>query len=438
MMNQEQNSLNPNNFNTQGNNGIPNNQPLNNQNFNQGMSFNQQPINPQPQHSHSYEQPITQQPMSSRFESGNSNNQSFNSKPPKKMNLGLIIGIVAVVAVVGFGVIFGSKLLSNNGNNDNSNNSSNSNGNINNSSEIKQLQVEFDRVVALTSDGNMYVVQDQAYSDYYGKDVPSKIDTPKLIAENVKQFFTDGTAYIDSDNNLYRAGLNPIKGGMFDKYVKLGQNIKNVDDGGLGLLATTNDGQLYIYGKSDFYAGSEENETSLTKINTSSNNVVDSAQIYSSWTVYLTSDGELFVRGYGEEEFVKKESNISKMYHQYYNNRDNVYFEKNDGKTYEVDYYGKEFTLKEVSDSKPKSYPSDVKTLIYDSYNFISDSGTKSTDVYVYINNSNKVVIYANTTETLGYENGMPKTKTTEEKKELNLSIDNMNTILTFIKKYQY
>ena len=39
-MNQE------NNFNIQGNNGIPNNQPLNNQAFNQSKGFNQQSINP--------------------------------------------------------------------------------------------------------------------------------------------------------------------------------------------------------------------------------------------------------------------------------------------------------------------------------------------------------------------------------------------------------
>lgn len=107
-MNQEQNNLNPNNFNTQGNNGIPNNQPLNNQSFNQGIGFNQQPINTQPQPTTSYGQPINQmnvqqptpQPMNT-FESGNTNNQNFNSKPPKKMNLQLIIGIiVAVVAIV--------------------------------------------------------------------------------------------------------------------------------------------------------------------------------------------------------------------------------------------------------------------------------------------------------------------------------------------------
>ena len=110
-MNQEQNNLNSNSFNTQGNNGIPNNQPLNNQNFNQGMSFNQQAINSQPQ------------PMNNTIESGNDNNQGFNNKPPKKMNLGLIIGIVVLVVVIGAGVVFGSKLLSKDNNNSNDNSS---------------------------------------------------------------------------------------------------------------------------------------------------------------------------------------------------------------------------------------------------------------------------------------------------------------------------
>lgn len=119
-MNQEQNNLNTNNFNIQGNNGIPNNQTLNNQSFNQGMSINQQPVNPQPQPAPSYEQPMNQvnigqptsQPMNT-FESDNINNQNFNSKPPKKMNLGLITGIVVAAVVVGVGIFFGSKLLSN-------------------------------------------------------------------------------------------------------------------------------------------------------------------------------------------------------------------------------------------------------------------------------------------------------------------------------------
>lgn len=81
IMNQEQNNLNLNNFNIQGNNGMPNNQPLNNQ------SFNQQPINSQPQPTPSFQQTINQmntpQPINT-FDSGNTSNQNFNSKSPKK------------------------------------------------------------------------------------------------------------------------------------------------------------------------------------------------------------------------------------------------------------------------------------------------------------------------------------------------------------------
>lgn len=67
-MNQEQNNFNPNNFNTQGNNGIP-------------------------------------------------NNQNFNIKQPKKMNLGLIIGIVVAVVVVGIGALILFKKPSSQANN---------------------------------------------------------------------------------------------------------------------------------------------------------------------------------------------------------------------------------------------------------------------------------------------------------------------------------
>ena len=132
-MNQE------NNFNIQGNNGIPNNQPLNNQAFNQSMGFNQQSINPQPQPTPSFQQSVTQeqspQPMNNTVVNGSDNNQKFNSKPPKKINLGLIIGIsVAVVAIiVGVVIILSTKSNdnSNKGTNDNQVNNSNNETNLN-------------------------------------------------------------------------------------------------------------------------------------------------------------------------------------------------------------------------------------------------------------------------------------------------------------------
>ena len=124
-MNQDLNNLNQNNFNTQVNTGTPNSLPLQD---NQSVNVNQTTFNSQQQVNTNEQQPINQmnmqQPMNS-FENG-------SGKPPKKMNFGLIIGIIAVVAVIGIGVVFGSKLLSNN---KNSNNSTENNVSENNNNE---------------------------------------------------------------------------------------------------------------------------------------------------------------------------------------------------------------------------------------------------------------------------------------------------------------
>jgi len=149
-MNEEQSNFNQNNSNLQNNNGIPSNQPLNNQEFNQNINQIQQTINTQPQQNiniqtepttsfqqapsqMNMEQPI-QQPINT-IENGNSNNQNF-AKPQKKINIGLIIGIVVAVAVIGIGIVFGSKLFTNenNKNNVNNNNNINNEENTNNTS----------------------------------------------------------------------------------------------------------------------------------------------------------------------------------------------------------------------------------------------------------------------------------------------------------------
>lgn len=90
-MNREQNNLNLNNFNTQGNNEIPNNQPLNNQNF--------------------------------------------NSKTSKKMNLGLIIGIVVIIGLIVCGTIVFNK-------NDKNSNEENSQAEQNSITKDEFVQIE--------------------------------------------------------------------------------------------------------------------------------------------------------------------------------------------------------------------------------------------------------------------------------------------------------
>ena len=123
-MNQEQNNFNNQNI----NNGMMNNQPLpNNQNlnnsFNSNVNVNSQPMNQpfqQPINQVNVQQPIPQSINS--FESGNLNNQNSNNKPSKKVNIGLIIGIVVAILVI---VVIVILLLHNKSNtSDTSNNNS--------------------------------------------------------------------------------------------------------------------------------------------------------------------------------------------------------------------------------------------------------------------------------------------------------------------------
>lgn len=76
-MNQEQNNLNLNNFNTEGNNGVPNNQPLSNQRTNADNS----------------------EFMQQSSWNGSSNSQQCSTKLSKK-KIGLIIGIIVAVIIV--------------------------------------------------------------------------------------------------------------------------------------------------------------------------------------------------------------------------------------------------------------------------------------------------------------------------------------------------
>jgi hypothetical protein len=229
-MNQEQNNLNPNNFNTQGNNGIPNNQPLNNQSFNQGMGFNQQPINPQPQPTPSYQQPIMQeptpQPMNNTFESGNANSQNFNSKPPKKMNLGLIIGIVVAVAVVGVGIAFGSKLLSNGNGGTSSSVNQNLDGKVKLVKNYNQIstyidtgdlnQIHFDaenKVIDIK--GNVIVNAEFTKRKYLGDDYYAVINGNNIVitknTDEIFKFVNNGNIAYDNNTLYYTTIVNNEK-----------------------------------------------------------------------------------------------------------------------------------------------------------------------------------------------------------------------------------
>ncbi len=257
-MNQDSNNLNQNDLNTQGSNGIPNNQDLNNT-FNQNVNVNQPTFSSQPQVDIDYQQPTNQtnvqepvpQPMNSSL-NGNASHESFNSKPLKKMNLGLILGIIAVVAI-GIGVVLGSKLLSSGGNND-SNNSS-TNGAISKDG-IKKIDIANSLSNAITyvlkNDGTLYVID--SFSPVNIEKMVKNVENFIVTSEGL--FFTtfDKKSYIINGEYDFVEGKNLETSQGTATLIEL-ENIKNVVDynsyndetGERPILFLTEDGSVYKY-----------------------------------------------------------------------------------------------------------------------------------------------------------------------------------------------
>lgn len=184
-MNQDSNNLNQNTFNAQGNNGIPNNQPLNNNQYVQSQQVNTN-MHQQPMNQMNIQQP-TQQPVNS-FESGNVNNQNLNSKPSKKMNLGLIIAIVAIIVII---VVVTIILLSYNSNSENS---------LNNDPTVSSAFFEEsgDHYVLKNENGNILLDNIKNYGDIY---------TKSFCNGTIKITTTDGKVGIINDKGKFVAEL---------------------------------------------------------------------------------------------------------------------------------------------------------------------------------------------------------------------------------------
>lgn len=211
-----------------------NNNIYQNQSIQQSMNVNQPTFNPQPQSTQNYQRPINQmnieqptpQPMNNTFENGNASNQSFNNKPPKKMNLGLIIGIVAVVAVVGVAIVFGSQLLSNGNDGTSSSVNQNLDGKVKLVKNYNQIstyidtgdlnQIHFDaenKVIDIK--GNVIVNAEFTKRKYLGDDYYAVINGNNIVItknnDEMFKFVNNGNIAYDNNTLYYTTIVNNEK-----------------------------------------------------------------------------------------------------------------------------------------------------------------------------------------------------------------------------------
>ncbi len=430
-MNQEQNNFNMNTSNSQGNNGIPNNQPLTNQNSNNTFTgINQQINTNQSQNQINIQQP-TPQPTN-YYEGGINNNQIKNTKQPKKTNIGLIIGIIVLVAAIAGGI-----LLFNNKKGNNSLTNNNSTGD-----SIAKIDIGVEYVVALTNSGKYYAIGKNSYSWVNkGEDLKE----PTLLAENVKSFTNGGRFYISNEGDLYISGVNAIEGGIYKEYKKLGSNIKKVSGSDLGLVALSNDGKLYAYGLEE-YSGFGKKYTELTLIDDISN-VTDVYKGISTF-FYLTDKNELYGKYTGSNApFEKILDNVDhctlnsattkdgKIYAiNYSSDEKRVIAKLIDGADGIIDNWNKlYFTQNNIilDDSNYKYetyryyYPKDVKTML-----FMNDKNKNSKGVmkFIYLTKNNKLSL-----QYIEYEEHNYKNKLNEKTETLDYNIESLSKIQDFL-----
>ena len=371
-------------------------------------------------------------------------NNTTNNK--KKNKIALIISIIIIVVIIGIITIF---LLNNNNNSNNKNNNDNeigSNSTNKNNSLIKQLEYSFgSSVTILDNEGNLYAIGEEPGHSEWGIGI-DYLEKPTLIASNVKKFYSNGLIYIDNEDNLYISGVDPINGGTFDTYTKIGENIKEVDGSSLALIAISNDGDLYAYGN-ETYNGIGVKCEQLTKVEGVSN--VKDIVLTPIYVYYITENGDLYAKEtMSDAEFVKLLEHVvetndgsivrtsgGEIYHISYDYKEEkvkaVLNEEANG--YILHYYTKDGKFLNSSsyvyDYMNYAYPDDVKEMLY--------IGSGKATYFIYINNNNKLVLYE-----YNYDSEYDDEKkeiyyiiTTKQKKELDYNVDSLNEIYEFLKE---
>ena len=218
-------------------------------------------------------------------------------------------------AIICLGLIF--ILAGCNSNTSNRNNSSNNimNEENNFNKEFSKISIDFNSVLALTRDGELYGI---GSVDGLGEGIEKATKITK-IAENVKDFDDGrGTFYIDNNDSLYMAGWD-FRGFSLDNYEKIYDNVMDFDHD-FCLSIVTKNKDLYInrglFGNE--WCGLNLENKEFYKIQSDVKNAI----IGNHFNGYITTDGDLYIQKKGEAyELVL--NNVVDYFGDYYLTEDN-------------------------------------------------------------------------------------------------------------------
>lgn len=360
----------------------------------------------------------------------------------KKKSLILIMGIIVIIAIIGVTILF--LTLSRRGiekpegnREENKEESKLENSSKNN---IVQIYMSGSRVVVLTEDGNMYAIGE---NDFGGLGNKGDLDDITLIASDVKNFTFGGDFYIDNNDDLYISGIDGVKGGIYQSYEKMAENVKKVSGNELGFMVLSKDGELFAYGGKN-YSGIGEECLELTKVE-EAKNVVDVFCGLSA-TYYENEQGELFIKETMSNSSFRKVFDVKKTASTTIQTKNNEIYTLNysdwkvttnlekDANGFMETADGTVYLTKDgklINSTKNegyiKNYPSDVKRML-----FIDTVGFSYTSNYigylfVYLNSENKIVLHI--VKCKGED------KVDDKVQVLDYTVKNMKDVYEFINK---
>lgn len=410
-MNQEQNNLNQNNFNTQEYNGNPNNQPLNYQNQNNEdlILTNQQPTN-----------------------------------SPKKNHFQLIIRMMAIIAIVLIAV--GLFLLPKNKENMINKTKSNLKSNISQLNIGNSISFEDRTIAALTDNGNLYHGEGKISEKVTTKDITK-------VASNIEKFHNATAIYfIDKNHDLFYSGCS-YNSGCSSEATKDYSNVKDINVYGnfCGFIINDNN-ELLIKNPytaefcglnkkySEFtkiadnvketivqnrYSGyiNYDNELYISTANGNFNKVLDDVKTVNADTydyfsmLILTNDSKLYLYGQDDNEIYNL-----KLVKEDVKEIGNNYFQTNNGDFYIISSYEDMELIKgeSIAFSDKKYYGvldiKDIKEIIYYTDFFVLGLKTYRQEKIIYISNDGSIVLQDKNT-----------------KKKLAYNVDNLVEIFNFV-----
>lgn len=273
---------------------------------------------------------------------------------------------------------------------------------------MKEIYINYNKIVALTDNNEIYVIGDASYGLGVSKDVKNVVE-PTKVAENVKQLKIDAsTCYIDTKNDLYYTGIS-LQGGLDEEFVKIKSDVNKVEVCDWSIVITL-DNNNTSHAITSAFSGDWASGLIPGKYKEFSELQTDVKQAYATLFLnsYLNLNGELFMIESATVDktnpvYTKVADNVKKISGEWLLTNDNILYSYVKGLTkiadnvVDIDNYifkSSDGYFYFESNKNELLIASDIDNYYRLKFDNVKQILYNRSGKYVYLNNENKIEMY--------------------------------------------